>query len=389
MNHTEQFRARTAVECLRAGVPNAVAVELLGTGQPRIGTAFDQLLRQVDDGGTAAMSVGGGFGAGKSHLLTGLRDVALRTGHVVSTVVVSKETPLWDPVKVAKTALTSASARTRRGPVLEELAAGLDPEGQRYRDLLGWAESGESSLDARFPASLRLHAEASARGEDTAGAIERFWSGDQLPATELNRGLRAHGLGRTRFERVPPAELARQRLRFAHRLMTLSGYQGWVVLFDEVELVGRYSPLQRFRAYSEIGRWHLGLDRMTSIGSVWAITEDFGAAVLDGKGDRAELARRVKEQGREAASQAATGMAALDRDVLLLDRPDGTALGRAYRRIRDLHGLAYDWTPPDVPGLPSGSTHQFRQHVRGWINEWDLVRLDPGYRPRTVLNDLW
>ena len=22
-----------------------------------------------------------------------------------------------------------------------------------------------------------------------------------------------------------------------------------------------------------------------------------------------------------------------------------------------------------------------RQYVRAWINEWDLVRLDPGYRP--------
>jgi hypothetical protein len=24
-----------------------------------------------------------------------------------------------------------------------------------------------------------------------------------------------------------------------------------------------------------------------------------------------------------------------------------------------------------------------RQYVRAWINEWDLVRLDPGYRPIT------
>jgi hypothetical protein len=24
-----------------------------------------------------------------------------------------------------------------------------------------------------------------------------------------------------------------------------------------------------------------------------------------------------------------------------------------------------------------------RQYVRAWINEWDLVRLDPAYRPQT------
>ena len=29
-----------------------------------------------------------------------------------------------------------------------------------------------------------------------------------------------------------------------------------------------------------------------------------------------------------------------------------------------------------------------RQYVRAWINEWDLVRLDPGYRPETEMVDV-
>ena len=29
-----------------------------------------------------------------------------------------------------------------------------------------------------------------------------------------------------------------------------------------------------------------------------------------------------------------------------------------------------------------------RQYVRAWINEWDLSRLDPGYRPETTVADL-
>jgi len=28
-----------------------------------------------------------------------------------------------------------------------------------------------------------------------------------------------------------------------------------------------------------------------------------------------------------------------------------------------------------------------RQYVRAWINEWDLVRLDPDYRPITEVVD--
>ena len=29
-----------------------------------------------------------------------------------------------------------------------------------------------------------------------------------------------------------------------------------------------------------------------------------------------------------------------------------------------------------------------RQYVRRWINEWDLKRLDPDYRARTIVADL-
>jgi hypothetical protein len=29
-----------------------------------------------------------------------------------------------------------------------------------------------------------------------------------------------------------------------------------------------------------------------------------------------------------------------------------------------------------------------RQYVRAWINEWDLIRLDPEFRPESVAADI-
>jgi len=29
-----------------------------------------------------------------------------------------------------------------------------------------------------------------------------------------------------------------------------------------------------------------------------------------------------------------------------------------------------------------------RQYVRAWINEWDLIRLDPEFRPESVAADV-
>lgn len=63
-------------------------------------------------------------------------------------------------------------------------------------------------------------------------------------------------------------------------------------------------------------------------------------------------------------------------------------LKQAYDRVRELHGRAFDWQPPDVVGLERLGATRMRQYVRTWINEWDLVRLDPGFRPQTELVDV-
>ncbi|WP_433271194.1 BREX system ATP-binding domain-containing protein [Actinosynnema sp. CS-041913] len=386
MTGVDAFTARNAIECLRAGAPNQTVVELLGSGQPRIEDAFSRLLTAVRGGATTGLSVGGGFGAGKSHLLAALRQRALREGFAVSMVVISKETLLSDPCKVASAALATAAARERRGPLLADIAAELSPANRAHADLRRWAEDPASGLDSRFAATLHLHAHAHGVDDVLTDAVVRFWSGDSLPAADLTRALRANGLPATGFRRVHPAELARQRLRFAQRLMAAAGYCGWIVLFDEVELIGRCTPAQRARSYAEIARWTGGsLGGPAAIGSVFAITEDFAAAVLDGKGDRSSLAGRA-QWAEQPAELVAEGMRVIDRDTLLLDRPDADRLRQVYRRVRELHGTAFNWNPPNVRGLPGASTHQFRQHIRGWINEWDLLRLDPDYRPDTLLD---
>jgi hypothetical protein len=41
-----------------------------------------------------------------------------------------------------------------------------------------------------------------------------------------------------------------------------------------------------------------------------------------------------------------------------------------------------------VPGLERLGATRMRQYVRAWINEWDLVRLDPDFRPESVAVDI-
>jgi len=114
--------------------------------------------------------------------------------------------------------------------------------------------------------------------------------------------------------------------------------------------------------------------------------------VLAGKNDSEGLPRRLRdkqtEEYAEMAGLAERGMQHIERDLIPLVPPDEAELDRAYRTLRQLHGGAYDWQPPDVAGLEQLGATRMRQYVRAWINEWDLVRLDPDYRPITDAVDI-
>jgi len=400
----DRLARRRAVEALRSGVPNADAVIALGSGQGDIEDRFTGLLQDIGGprngrSGRASMLLGAGFGEGKSHLLTHLGHLATSAGFVVSTVVISKETPLHDPAKVLRAAVESAVAPGGTRDVVAEAAAALDADGPGYAELLRWLRGPGRDMNERFDATLLLHqrlsGDAPGADEEFLDTIVRFWSGDPLLMPDLRRQLKAVGEAKAfKFSPIKIRDLARQRLRFLPRLLRAGGHNGWVVLFDEVELIGRYSVLQRGRSYAELARWLDGDpdDVGEPLVTVAAITDDFEAAVLSGKNDREGLPRRLRdkqtEEYAEMAALAEVGMRHIERDLLPLMPPDDAELDRAYRTLRRLHGGAYGWEPPDVAGLEQLGATRMRQYVRAWINEWDLVRLDPGYRPITDVVDI-
>ena len=51
-----------------------------------------------------------------------------------------------------------------------------------------------------------------------------------------------------------------------------------------------------------------------------------------------------------------------------------------YRRLREIHGAAYGWDPPEL--VRGSNVRSTREYVRAWIYEWDLRRLDPSYVPQ-------
>ena len=391
-------QARRAIEALRAGVPNRDAVLVLGGGQPRIDEQFRALLERAADDvarGTQApgLLLGGDFGAGKSHLLEALEQVALQENFVCSKLVVSKETPLHDPEKLYRAAVNAAVVPGRRGSALTEVAFALKFDSQGYRDLAEWASQPASGLGSRFPASLFVFERS--RDEETRDRIISFWSGDPLDVRQLRGWLRDQGEAATyRLERVGKKDLSLQHFRFASRLIAAAGYAGWVLLVDELELIAQYSFKARARAYAELARWagRLRAERCPGLVSVFAITQDFATLVLRQRNDLERIPGRLRASSLEAdatvADRAEVGMRLIERDRLALSPPGPGALDEVRERIRRLHGAAYGWEPPALDVGERATSTSMRQYVRRWINEWDLLRLYPDYRPSVVAERL-
>ena len=113
------------------------------------------------------------------------------------------------------------------------------------------------------------------------------------------------------------SELPPQRLRFFTKLIKAAGYQGWVVLLDEIELVASYSLLQRGRSYAELARWcgHSDVGPYPGLVTVGTVTEDFAAVVIDPAGDKKDsdyVEGKLRERNDHLVHLALTGMELLE-----------------------------------------------------------------------------
>jgi hypothetical protein len=382
------LEARMAIEALRAGVPNAAAIRQMGTEQSGIEHLLDAALAAAwadavparGGAGSSGVGMAGGFGTGKSHLLGYLAEVARQQGFVVSRVVVSKETPLSHPGHVLAAALRDAALPDRPDDPIAACVAALRerPEALEAMDVAVAAQ--DADFAPIFAACLFLVRRAATTPE-TLRRIARLWSGARTSAAAIRQALVAEGAGRTYpLKAVPIAAMTVQLTRFVPLLFRAVGYAGWCILLDEVELIGRYTALQRAQSYAALGAW-LGLrgeHRFPGIVTAYAITDDFVAAVINARQDSERLPERLTLKGRTAeATLARLAIRHIERTVLQhrLLPPTPNDLAACHDRMQRLYSAAYDWPAPPLPPVERTATRTLRQYIKGWITQWDLRRL--------------
>ena len=378
--------ARRALEALRSGVPNQDAVMALGASQPAIESAFMEMLRSMEGGQRAGMMlVSADFGVGKSHLLGHLERLASEEGFVCSRVVISKETPLFDRGKVLRTALEHTRAKEGGNWIVLEAWRRLrSAESQaRIEKLRVWLARSDCPVSPLFGATLEIALSSKEEHSELLESVIRFWAGEKIAIREVKAALRELGLTeKYPVTTVPVRQLNIERWVFLPRLFLAAGYSGWVLLLDKIELIERYSQQQRLRSEAEIARWTGRVPEyvIPGIGVVMTTTDTLAGALIDDRKDASVGIEKARSKGTEEwlqiAEAARIGLEILSSGGLKIERPSVGRLREVHDQLKGIHGRAYSWEPPDLE-MGTDTSSPIRRHVRRWIQEWDLRRLDP------------
>lgn len=383
MSGRAAIESRSAIEALRAGVPNRAAIRLLGSDDELLRQDFvgrlglcDAALR--DGQQVQGIILSGAFGAGKSHRLGYLAELARQEKFVVSLLPISKETPLFDPARLFAAAVRAAVVPNANDDVMTAVMRGLRPNTDRYDELDLWTtrEVQAGGVTPLFAALLYLLPRVTT---DDHVRMARFFGGGKLNVAVAKGWLRDAGATKL-FDLKPvrEADLALQRIRFAPRLLRAAGYAGWCILLDEIELIGRYSLLQRGRSYAELARW-LGLDdeqQLPGILTVAAVSDDFDEEVFNQKRDGELVPPRLEERGlTRQSAMARKGIEWLERHKSPLSSPTDIGLRRSLDKIAGLYRDVYGRAPPEIGVGQITATGSMRQHVKEWITIWDIERL--------------
>ena len=127
---------------------------------------------------------------------------------------------------------------------------------------------------------------------------------------------------------------------FMSHLFTQMGYQGWVILIDETELMGRLGKKARLNAYRNMAHFLLPERCFESTFTMFALSASYNEDVIEGKHEYENLAAIYPEEQEPAKT--VLNLLSTAPQLLPLTKAE---INEILCKIQDFHGKAYEWTP--------------------------------------------
>ncbi|ETX08541.1 MAG: hypothetical protein ETSY2_04780 [Candidatus Entotheonella gemina] len=297
------FEVRRALERLREGLYDPLAVRLLTANRDELDAQVHADLKRLETGEPVHLCVSGPYGQGKSHTLTYLREYALAQGYVVSAINLDpREAPLHQfrqvyralldnmtfPVGVeptsfadawqswAKTRLAASETDSEDDRQASEVLAACLPEAMPHPFKATMAGFALTTL--HVPVGMRkLRQYRDYRPTAFPVTLLRMLMGETVPVANLRPALKYRQVS---FYRQASLTLRGETPFFLMietlaQLLQQMGYKGWVLLFDEAEAIIQVRSTLRARAYRNLNDLLSPTLTPSAIYPVFAFTPDF------------------------------------------------------------------------------------------------------------------
>jgi hypothetical protein len=266
------FPVRRAIERLRAGLFDPVAVDRLTMEEESIIQNFSKGLKALEKGQSSHLCICGSYGQGKSHNLTYLHRQALSQGYATSLLQLDvREVPFYQFSIVYQSLMKNLSL-----PTGESFAARwkkcslevLDDMPHRFRMILQ-AMVSKNKLPLK-----RGGVKNGLKPKDFDYWLEEALVGHELPIVHLKQILKAREVGGYREQPLTCRGNAPyvQMVQSLGKLLHVMGYRGLVLFFDEAESIAQGRLSARVKSYEILSQFfqHSGF-----VYPVFAFTDTF------------------------------------------------------------------------------------------------------------------
>ncbi len=389
-------KAITVVESLRAGIPTRNSTRELPDLRESLTDLIQKDLKKFAKGDRPPGRLAWGpYGQGKTHALTTVEHVALDMGFAVSRVSLNREVSCHHLLnfygRVASVIRTPDSKLMGLTKALSSKKAG---------DLSRSPIHDDDRYSHPLP-SIVLEDYFYSQGEEQ-DLLYGDLTGNRLSGPELkriHRGSRGDAFPKfdTNFRATQHGSAYFGMMADA---IAMCGYKGWVLLLDEVELVGRLGKMGRLQAYRNLNwllNWNdrpiqrdgdmelfcqnpypiytFGVVASSLRNDVWFS----GTTTLTAKNDRSQIPEVAVEKFGDAAGKVMRSFfeKAVSSHCPTIKPLETANLITLLERLVTLHGTAYAWDSRlDVSNLVrSVGSQPIRTHIRATLEALDIAYL--------------
>ncbi len=378
------IEARHIIEALRSGVPSRAVGQYFSEARPKIMKEISSRLKMVcDERHSSGMVISGKYGEGKTHLLNTVFNLAHSDNMVVSYLSLSKETPMDKLYLVYQKLIQNTYLPKREQPgFLQELQK-LSANSPVANEMQLFAAKHLETDKLYYLFRSYLNTEDS----DEKFLLQADLEGDFIANAPLKKIYRRIFNQTVKYnQNFTKTKHCSDYFSFMSHLFTQLGYQGWVILIDETELMGRLGKKARLNAYRNMAQFLLPDLCPEATFSMFALSASYTEDVIEGKHEYENLAAIYPMEPEPARTVLELLIKAPQ--LLPLTKEE---ISEILSKIQDFHGRAYGWTPNVsisslVESTQSGG-YLLRTKIRAAIEFLDQL-YQYGKAGKTTINEL-